>query len=103
MAGVARVCRWIDRLNEAIGRAVAWLLLLVIALVFLVVVLRYGFHWGRIWLQESYVWAHATAFMLGAAYTLRHEGHVRIDVFYASAGPRYRAWVDLTGGLLLLV
>jgi TRAP-type mannitol/chloroaromatic compound transport system permease small subunit len=41
--------------------------------------------------------------MLGAGYALLHEGHVRIDVFYASAGPRYRAWVDLLGGLFLLL
>lgn len=103
MAAIARACRWIDRLNEIVGQAMAWLLLAVVGVVFLVVVLRYGFSWGRVWLQESYVWLHATAFMLGAGYTLRHDGHVRIDVFYGRADPRRRAWVDLLGGALLLL
>jgi TRAP-type mannitol/chloroaromatic compound transport system permease small subunit len=103
MAALARACRWIDRLNETVGRAAAWLLLVMIAVVFLVVLLRYGLGWGRIWLQEAYLWLHAAAFLLGAAYTLRHDGHVRIDVFYARAGARARAWIDLAGGAVLLL
>ena len=69
---------------------------------FLVVVMRYVFDAGFIWLQESVVWMHAAVFMLGAAYTLKHQGHVRVDIFYQKMGPRSRAWVDLLGTLLLL-
>jgi TRAP-type mannitol/chloroaromatic compound transport system permease small subunit len=93
----------IDRINELVGRAVAWLMLALVALVFAVVVARYGFGWGRVWLQESYLWVHATAFMLAAGYTLRHDGHVRIDVLYAQRSARYRALVDLVGSLVLLL
>ena len=67
------------------------------------VVLRYGFSLGWIWLQESYIWLHGIAFMLGAGYTLLHDGHVRVDLIYRGAGPRYKAWVDLCGALLLLM
>ena len=45
---------------------------------------------------------HATVFMLGAAYTMKHQGHVRVDIFYQRFTVKTRAWVDLIGTLLLL-
>jgi TRAP-type mannitol/chloroaromatic compound transport system permease small subunit len=93
----------IDRLNAAIGRAAAWLCLFVVLVQFAVVVLRYVFGIGSIWLTESVIYGHATLFMLAAAWTLREGGHVRVDVFYADASPRTRALVDLGGALLLLL
>jgi TRAP-type mannitol/chloroaromatic compound transport system permease small subunit len=93
----------IDRLNAAIGRTVAWACVFVVTVQFLVVVLRYVFGLGSIWLSESIIYAHATLFMLAAAWTLREGGHVRVDVFYADASPRTRALVDLGGSLLLLL
>jgi TRAP-type mannitol/chloroaromatic compound transport system permease small subunit len=70
---------------------------------FLVVVLRYAFDIGSIALQESVTYMHATLFMLGAAYTLQQQGHVRVDIFYQRFSRRGRAWVDLLGTLVLLV
>lgn len=70
---------------------------------FIIVVMRYVFDAGLIWLQEALIWMHATVFMVGAAYTLRHEGHVRVDVFYRKLGKRGQAWVDLLGVLLMLL
>ena len=93
----------IDRLNAAIGRTVAWLCLLVVLVQFAVVVMRYVFGMGSIWLTETIIYGHATMFMLAAAWTLREGGHVRVDIFYADAGPRRRALVDLCGALLLLL
>jgi TRAP-type mannitol/chloroaromatic compound transport system permease small subunit len=93
----------IDRLNAAIGRSVAWACLFVVIVQFAVVVLRYVLGIGSIWLSESIVYAHATLFMLAAAWTLREGAHVRVDVFYADASPRARALVDLGGALLLLL
>jgi TRAP-type mannitol/chloroaromatic compound transport system permease small subunit len=93
----------IDRLNAAIGRTVAWLCLLVVLVQFAVVLMRYMFGLGSIWLTETIIYGHATLFMLAAAWTLRQGGHVRVDVFYADAGPRRRALVDLGGALLLLL
>ena len=70
---------------------------------FAVVLLRYVFGLGSIWLQESILYAHAALFMLAAAWTLQKGGHVRVDVFYADAAPRTKALIDLLGALLLLL
>ena len=102
MAVLAALVQRIDGLNEAIGRAVSWLSLAMVLIAGFVVVARYGFAWGRVWLQESYVWLHGILFMLGAGYTLRHDAHVRVDIFYRPASARFKAWVDLLGALLLL-
>ncbi len=93
----------IDRLNTAIGRAAAWLALVIVLLQFALVVARYVFDFGSIWLSETVIYAHATLFLLAAAWTLRAGGHVRVDVFYAEASPRVRAWIDLLGSVLLLL
>src|ERR1019366_2317625 len=93
----------IDRLTTAVGRAVAWLALAIVLLQFALVVARYLFGLGSIWLTETVIYGHATLFMLAAAWTLRVGGHVRVDVFYAEAGPRTRAKIDLAGAVLLLL
>ena len=90
----------IEAINEWVGRTVSWLLVLMVLNVFLVVVLRYVLNFGAVWLQESYVWSHAIVFMLGAGYTLVHDGHVRIDLIYRTASPRYKAIVDMAGSAL---
>lgn len=93
----------IDRLNDAVGRAAAWLSLVVVALAFAVVLLRYALGAGSIWLSEAVLYAHAALFLLAAGWTLRVGGHVRVDVFYTHARPRTRAWIDLVGALALLL
>jgi TRAP-type mannitol/chloroaromatic compound transport system permease small subunit len=74
-----------------------------VAGVFLIVVLRYAFDVGWIWMQEATVWLHAAVFMLAAAYTLKHDEHVRVDIFYRRMSARRRAWVDLGGTVLFLI
>ncbi|HSH29864.1 MAG TPA: TRAP transporter small permease subunit [Thiohalobacter sp.] len=95
--------RALETLSEAVGRLVAWLIVAMVLVMFAVVVMRYAFDFGRIYIQESVTWMHAAVFMLGAAYTLRHEGHVRVDIFYRRFSRRTRAWVDLLGTLVLLL
>ncbi len=90
----------IDRFSEWSGRLTAWATLGMVAITFVVVVLRYGFDLGWIALQESVIYLHATVFMVGAAYTLRRNGHVRVDILYQRLSPRGQAWVDLLGHLL---
>lgn len=94
--------RVIDGLNDWIGRGVAWLVIPMVLITFSVATLRYGFSVGWVSLQESYMWLYGFMFMVGAGYTLLHGGHVRVDVFYRPASPRYKAWVDLFGSLFLL-
>ena len=93
----------IERLTTAIGRTVAWLALAVVLLQFALVVARYAFGLGSIWLTETVIYGHATLFMLAAAWTLKAGGHVRVDVFYADALPRTKAKIELAGALLLLM
>ncbi len=93
----------IDRFNRATGNLVAWLTLIMVVVTCIIVVMRYVFDAGLIWLQESVIWMHATVFMVGAAYTLLHEDHVRIDVFYRAMSDRRRAWIDLIGVVVFLL
>jgi TRAP-type mannitol/chloroaromatic compound transport system permease small subunit len=93
----------IERFIGRIGRGAAWGALFIVVAQFAVVVLRYVFGLGSIWLQESIVYAHATLFLLAAAWTLAAGGHVRVDIFYADASPRRKALIDLCGALLLLL
>lgn len=94
--------RLIEAVNEWIGRAVSWLAVLMVFTTFTVAVLRYGVGVGFVWMQESYVWMHATVFMAASGYTLLHDGHVRIDVIYAGMSARRQAWINLLGVLFLL-
>ena len=94
--------RHIQAINEWIGRLISWLTLFMVLVTFLVVMLRYAFDLGWIAMQESVVYMHGFVFMLGAAYTLKHQGHVRVDIFYQRFSARSRAWVDLLGTLFLL-
>lgn len=93
----------LDRLSTLLGKGAAWLTLFMVLVTFLVVVMRYVFDAGFIWLQESVVWMHAAVFMLGAAYTLQQEEHVRVDIFYREMSPERRAWVDLIGVIVFLL
>ena len=68
-----------------------------VVVTFLIVIMRYIFDSGFIWLQESLVWMHAVVFMLGAAYTLQMEEHVRVDIFYRDMSEQHRAWVNFLG------
>ena len=100
---IIRVAAAIDRVNTATGRAASWCALAIVLIGFAVVLMRYVLGVGSIWLQESILYAHAALFLLAAAWTLKEGGHVRVDVVYASASPRVKAWVDLLGVVLLLL
>ncbi|GAA0362029.1 hypothetical protein GCM10009092_27980 [Bowmanella denitrificans] len=77
--------------------------LTMVILVFLIVILRYGFNLGWIAMQESAMYLHAMVFMLGAAHTLKADEHVRVDIFYRRLSVRTRNLIDIAGTLLLLL
>jgi TRAP-type mannitol/chloroaromatic compound transport system permease small subunit len=99
---LAAISSLIDRISISIGRATAWLTLAMVVVTFLIVIMRYVFDSGFIWLQESLVWMHAVVFMLGAAYTLQMEEHVRVDIFYRDMSAQGRAWVNFLGIILFV-
>ena len=92
----------LDQISIIMGKAASWLTVVMVLVTFVIVVMRYVFDAGLIWLQESVIWMHATVYMLGAAYTLQQEDHVRVDVFYRTMSDTRRAWVDLVGVILFL-
>lgn len=89
--------------SERTGAVIAWLTLPMVAATFLIAFARYAFALNWIWLQELVVWLHALVFMLGAAYTLNRDEHVRVDIFYRKLSQRGQAWVELVGCLVFLV
>lgn len=93
----------VDALSDYIGRAVSWLTLFMVLAAVGTALLRYVFSVGFVWMQESYLWMHGALMMLGASYALRHDAHVRVDVFYGRMSPRRRAMVDIAGVLLFLL
>jgi TRAP-type mannitol/chloroaromatic compound transport system permease small subunit len=102
-AAVLRIADRIDRLTRAVGRAAAWLALALVLVQFALVVARYVFSVGSLWLTQSVIYGQAALVALAAAWTLAEGGHVRVDVFYAHASARTQAIVDLIGSLLLLL
>ncbi len=98
---LAALAAGIDWINERVGQIVSWFTVFVVLNVFTVVVMRYAFGTGHVWMQELYVWVHAGVFMLGAGYTLLHDGHVRIDLIYREASEKYKATINFLGALFL--
>ncbi len=103
MTTLERAASALDALAEWTGRAISWLTLSLALTGFLVVVLRYAFDSGWLWMQESLTWMHALVFMIGAGYTLKHDEQVRVDVIYRGLSERRRAFIDLVGTILFLL
>ena len=96
----------IDKIEAFIdwsGRTVSWLTLLMVIVTFIVVVLRYIFDIGWIGLQESITYLHAMVFLIGAAWAMQQQAHVRVDIFYSRFSAKTRAWIDLLGSLVFLL
>ncbi|MYL23567.1 TRAP transporter small permease subunit [Halomonas alkaliantarctica] len=93
----------LDRASEWLGRTLSWLIIIMMLIQFLIVVLRYIFSVNSIFMQELVMYMHAAVFMLAAAYTFRHDGHVRVDIFYRKASPRRQALINLVGIVALLM
>ena len=93
----------IDRVNVASGKGLAWFALFIVLIQFSVVLMRYVFGIGSIWMQDLIVYMHAFLFMLASAYTFSKEGHVRVDIFYREARPRTKAKVNLFGAVFLVM
>ena len=93
----------LEKISVWTGQTISWLTLLMVFLTFAIVVLRYGFNLGWIAMQESVIAMYALVFLLGIPYTLKHDGHVRVDIFYSQMSERSKAWVNLLGTLFLLL
>ena len=98
-----KLASYLEKISVWSGQLIAWLTLLMVVTTFAIVILRYGFEMGWIAMQESVLYMHALVFLIGIPYTLKYDGHVRVDIFYSTMSPRSQAWVNLLGTLLLLL
>ena len=98
-----QLSRAIDQLNEAFGRGVAWLTTALVLVIGYDVAARYLFNSSSAGIVELEWHLFSFIFLLGAAYALKHDRHVRVDVFYQNFTPKQQAWVNLVGTVLFLL
>ncbi len=100
---LSKIENGIGTLNEAIGRMASWLTFVLVLLVCFDVTVRYFFKETQTWIMELEWHLFALIFLLGAGYTLKHDHHVRVDLFYTKFSKRDKAWVNLAGAVLFLI
>jgi TRAP-type mannitol/chloroaromatic compound transport system permease small subunit len=98
-----RLCGFIDTLNDRVGRAVCWLILVAVLVSSGNAVVRYSLNTSsNAWLEVQW-YLFSAVFLLCAGYTLRHNEHIRIDIVTGRFSRRTQAWIDILGGLLFLL
>ncbi len=103
MQPILAVCRAIDRMNEAIGKAVMWLILVAVLVSATNAIIRKAFNMSsNAWLELQW-YLFGAAFLLAAAYTLKQNEHIRIDIFYGTRTRRTQHWIDLLGHIFFLL
>ena len=108
MTWLRRISAAIDRLNDRIGSAIQWLALVMVVVGAFNAIARYAGRFTSVSLSsnaylELQWYLFSLIFLMGAAYGLNHDYHVRVDVLYERLGRRARAWIDLIGSVLFLV
>lgn len=103
MAGLLAIAKAIDRINEAVGKWVAWLILVAILVSAANAVVRKVLNTSsNAWLELQW-YLFGAAFLLAAAYTLKQNEHIRVDIVYGMFSRRVQHWIDLLGHLLFLM
>jgi TRAP-type mannitol/chloroaromatic compound transport system permease small subunit len=103
MHALLRFANAIDKLNEWIGRSVAWLGLAAVLVCTANALARYALNISsNAWLELQWYF-NSAVFLLIAAYAFRRNEHVRIDVINSRLSERTQAWIDILGGLFMLL
>lgn len=103
MQALLVIARSIDRITEAIGKSVMWLILAAILVSATNAILRKAFNMSsNAWLELQW-YLFGAAFLLASAYTLQQNEHIRIDIFYGSRSRRTQNWIDLFGHVFFLM
>jgi TRAP-type mannitol/chloroaromatic compound transport system permease small subunit len=103
MRALAMAVRVISGINWLVGNVFAWLSLGIVVVCFTVVVQRYAFSTGNLWMQDLYIWLNGAMFTAVAGYALMRDEHVRVDIFYRPASVRTKAIIDLIGVFIFLL
>ena len=85
------VADWLDAFIDAVGRWTAWCGLAMVLLIACSVILRYMFRIGPVWMQELEWHLMSPIALIGSAYAMRHNEHVRVELLYEKFGPKARA------------
>ena len=92
-----------NKLNDFCGKSFAWLTLAMVLITISIVLSKFFFNTSSIQIEESVTYMFGMMFMVGVAYTLRHDNHVRVDIFYSKMSKRSKAWVDIFGTVVFLL
>lgn len=103
MQSLKKIIAGIDTVNEQVGRVVSWATLFLVIVTFTDVVMRYSLNISFVFTQELEWHVFAFIFLIGAGYTLKADGHVRVEVFYGRLGPKGKGWINLIGVLFFLI
>ncbi len=103
MNALKLLCSWIDAMNEWIGKGVAWVTLALVLVIFVDVVMRYAFNTSYVFTQELEWHLFGFIFLIGAGYTMLHDGHVRVDIIYQRLGVKGKAWTNLIGVIFFML
>ena len=95
--------KFINKINTGIGKSFAWLLLIMVILTCIIVVLRYLFNIGFIWMQELVRFCYAMVFLACAAYTLAEDEHVRVDIIYSNLSSKSKSIINIVGAITFVI
>ena len=103
MAGLISLARFIDRITAFVGKAVSWLILLSVLVSASNAIVRKAFEISsNAWLELQW-YLFGAAFLLAAAYTLKQNEHIRVDLVYGHLSRRAQHWIDLLGHIVFLM
>lgn len=100
---IKKIILFIENLIEKLSKFISWFILLITLTAFTVVVLRYFYNLGFVWMQEIYVWMHGIVFLFGASYALKNDKHVRVDIIYRILKEKKKASINLIFSVLFLL
>ncbi|GGX20576.1 TRAP transporter small permease subunit [Aquimarina muelleri] len=98
-----KVINFLDWIGEKTGSLVSWISVGLAIVIGLDVIIRYIFQFTNVWMVEIEVYLFGMLFLLASGYTFKYEKHVRVDVFYSKLSKKGKAWVDVLGGVCLLI
>ncbi len=96
----SKIAKSLGKVNNIFANFSSYLILILIILISSSVILRYIFSIGFTWLQDLYIWIHASIILFGIAYTLNKDGHVRIDIFYRSLSKTNQRKINFLGSVI---
>lgn len=98
-----RYIEFVDKINKSIGRKTSWLTAALVLVVVGDVIVRYVFNDSSVAIQELEWHLFAILFLMGAAYTLQKDDHVRVDLFYSKFNAKQKAWLNIIGTIIFLI